>query len=98
MSNFEKANNVFDWELGVHGIKISLEYHGQQLSATFLPDVPIEQGWTKEETLIHLVRKAGASIKNIKTISELTKLVRYKGAKTAMTYEEYTAFIKSVKE
>ena len=95
LSNFEKAKDALDWELGVHGIKITFNYSGRQLSATFLPDVAVEQGWTKEQTLTHLVRKAGANIKSMKTITELVQLVRYKGSKTSMTYEQYNEFMSS---
>ncbi len=41
--------------LGTHGIVISKG--GRK--AVFLPQVPIEEGWTVEETLSHLSRKAG---------------------------------------
>lgn len=95
MSNFEPANDALDWDLGVHGIKIRFLYKGRTLSATFLPDVPTEQGWTKEETLVQLVQKAGANIKSISTIKELVELTRYEGKKTAMTYKQYQEFIES---
>jgi AmmeMemoRadiSam system protein B/AmmeMemoRadiSam system protein A len=43
------------YEVGVHGI--ILEKGGR--GATFLPEVPVEQGWDREATLEHLCRKAG---------------------------------------
>lgn len=48
-----------DWILGVHGIRISFIHRGRRYGATYLPDVPVEQGWTKEETIESLMRKAG---------------------------------------
>ena len=44
-----------DIVLGRHGIIIEKNGTG----ATFLPKVATEQGWTREETLRHLCRKAG---------------------------------------
>ncbi len=45
-------------ELGHHGIIFTLgRYH-----AVFLPEVPIEQGWSLEMTLVALCRKAGAAL------------------------------------
>lgn len=41
--------------IGKHGIIMYCMGRG----ATFLPKVPVEQGWTKEETLYHLCLKAG---------------------------------------
>lgn len=46
-------------QLHVHGIRISFVHDRQRYSATYLPGVALEQGWTKAETLISLVRKAG---------------------------------------
>jgi len=49
---------VADWtgfEVGRHGI--ILVKGGRR--AVFLPDVPVEQGWDREQTLTHLARKAG---------------------------------------
>ncbi len=34
-------------------------YRGKRHGATYLPDVAVEQGWTREETLESLMRKAG---------------------------------------
>lgn len=48
-----------DWELGTHGLRISFNNRGRRYGATYLPDVPVEQGWTKEETVESLMRKAG---------------------------------------
>lgn len=48
-----------DWDLGAHGIRISFIHRGRRYGATYLPDVPVEQGWSKEETVESLMRKAG---------------------------------------
>lgn len=48
-----------DWVLGTHGLRISFIHRGRRYGATYLPDVPVEQGWSKEETLESLMRKAG---------------------------------------
>jgi uncharacterized protein (TIGR00296 family) len=52
-------NGHLDWELETHGIRINFEAGGRRFSATYLPGVAQEQGWSKEETLESLVRKAG---------------------------------------
>lgn len=48
-----------DWNLGTHGIRISFVHRGRRYGATYLPDVAVEQGWTKEETIESLMQKAG---------------------------------------
>ncbi|KAI9929222.1 hypothetical protein ASPWEDRAFT_49142 [Aspergillus wentii DTO 134E9] len=59
LGSFEPCTNAMDWILGTHGIRISFIHRGRRYGATYLPDVPVEQGWTKEETVESLMRKAG---------------------------------------
>lgn len=59
LGTFEPCTNALDWTLGVHGIRISFIHRGRRFGATYLPDVPVEQGWTKEETVKSLMHKAG---------------------------------------
>ncbi|KAK2873780.1 hypothetical protein FQN49_002084 [Arthroderma sp. PD_2] len=59
LSTFETCSNALDWELGTHGIRISFIHRGRRYGATYLPDVAVDQGWTKEETVESLMRKAG---------------------------------------
>ncbi|KAL2860766.1 AMMECR1 domain-containing protein [Aspergillus lucknowensis] len=59
LGTFEPCTNALDWTLGLHGIRISFIHRGRRYGATYLPDVPVEQGWTKEETIKSLMQKAG---------------------------------------
>ncbi|KAJ5211827.1 uncharacterized protein N7498_003473 [Penicillium cinerascens] len=59
LGSFEPCTNAMDWTLGTHGIRISFIHRGRRYGATYLPDVAVEQGWTKEETVESLMRKAG---------------------------------------
>ena len=55
LSGLVKIEDVNQFQVGRHGI---IMRKGRQ-GATFLPKVPIEQGWDREETLEQLCRKAG---------------------------------------
>lgn len=59
LGSFEPCTNAMDWDLGTHGLRISFINRGRRYGATYLPDIPVEQGWTKEETVESLMRKAG---------------------------------------
>ncbi|KAL4779582.1 AMMECR1 domain-containing protein [Aspergillus varians] len=59
LGTFEPCTNALDWTLGLHGIRISFIHRGRRFGATYLPDVAVEQGWTKEETVKSLMHKAG---------------------------------------
>lgn len=57
----EAARDMTDWELGVHGILVSFEdYKGVVYGESYLPDVPVICGWTKEHTINQLMQKAGS--------------------------------------
>lgn len=87
---FEEANNYLDWEVGTHGIKIEfLNDRGSTRSATFLPEVASEQGWTKEETVEALLRKGGLKCDITQQVKNDIKLTRYRSEKVALSFQEY---------
>ena len=93
LMNFTPCAGPLDWELGTHGIRISFTYHGRRYGATYLPDVAVEQEWTKEETIVSLMRKAGWSGRS----SEWTKVIdlkciRYEGKKASVGYQTWKDF------
>ncbi|ODQ56332.1 hypothetical protein SAICODRAFT_87052 [Saitoella complicata NRRL Y-17804] len=102
LTDFEPTSNPFDWELGTHGIRITFYYAGRKRTATFLPDVAVEQEWDQTETLEHLLRKGGWDGIPESWNDEAQwdgegrtgkglrlKVVRYRGTKSKATYEEY---------
>lgn len=97
LKDFEKVDDIMDWQIGVHGIRIKFHYNNKARSATFLPDVAVEQGWDKETTLKYLIVKAGGpkSLDSIKSLD--ISLTRYEGEKSSMTYAEFMETRKNVK-
>ncbi|KAI0404742.1 AMMECR1 domain-containing protein [Xylaria palmicola] len=89
LTDFEDCDDAMDWELGTHGIRISFVDRGRRYGATYLPDVAPEQGWTKEQTLVSLMRKAGWVGRRDKWQEIDTKVVRYQGKKESLQYSEY---------
>ncbi|KAK8058261.1 hypothetical protein PG994_008709 [Apiospora phragmitis] len=79
LTDFEDCDDAMDWEFGTHGLRISFTDRGRRYGATYLPDVASEQGWTKEETLVSLMRKAGWVGKKDKWQDVDLKVVRYQG-------------------
>ncbi|KAI1820849.1 AMMECR1 domain-containing protein [Xylaria intraflava] len=89
LTDFEDCDDAMDWELGTHGIRISFVDRGRRYGATYLPDVAPEQGWTKEETLVSLMRKAGWVGRKDKWQDIDLRVVRYQGKKESLQYADY---------
>jgi len=94
--NFEEVNSVWDWEIGTHGIIIDFEdKHGNQLSATYLPEVAEEQQWNKVETIDSLIKKAGFESKVSDELLGSIKTTRYQSSKINLSYAEYKSYKKN---
>lgn len=89
LTDFEDAADAMDWEIGTHGLRISFYHHGRRYGSTYLPDVAPEQGWTKEETVVSLMRKAGWMGSRSKWRDVDLKVVRYQGKRESLEYGEY---------
>lgn len=73
MHSFEPMEDKLDWELGKHGINIDFEIGNEEHGGTYLPNVPVLNGWDKETTLMKLIKKSG--YKNEFTLAD----VKFKG-------------------
>ncbi|KAI0475157.1 AMMECR1 domain-containing protein [Xylariaceae sp. FL0804] len=90
LTDFEDcAGGPMDWTLGTHGLRVSFTDRGRRYGATYLPDVAPEQGWTKEETLVSLMRKAGWQGRRDQWQDVKLRVVRYQGRKVSLRYPEY---------
>ena len=90
LTDFEEAADAMDWTLGVHGVRISFYAKGRRYGACYLPDVAVEQGWDKEETIVSLMRKAGWSGRKERwaEVGNL-KVVRFQGLAESLEYGEF---------
>lgn len=94
LTNFSApTSDPLDWTLGTHGLRIAFSQHGRRFGATYLPDVAKEQGWSKEETLVSLMRKAGwngsGNAWQRTWRDGKGELVRYEGQKRGLGYREW---------
>jgi uncharacterized protein (TIGR00296 family) len=90
LTDFETADDAMDWELGVHGLRISFYARNRRFGACYLPDVAVEQGWDKEETVVSLMRKAGWGGKKEKwmEVNDM-RVVRFQGLAESLGYEDF---------
>lgn len=64
-------------------------YKGRGRSATFLPDVATEQGWSQSDTLRELFRKGGCSGIGTDWKNLQFDLERYQSTKATLNYKTY---------
>lgn len=98
LTDFETAKDAMDWELGVHGLRISFYHHHRKYGACYLPDVAPEQGWDKEETIVSLMRKSGWGGRRDKwrEVSDM-KVVRFQGMAESLAWDEFKQWKEWVK-
>lgn len=90
LTNFEDGLDYMDWEPGTHGIRIEfLNDRGLKKTATYLPEVAIDQGWDRLQTIDSLLRKGGFKGSINGETRRAIKLTRYRSEKVKMSYSEY---------
>ncbi|SAL98110.1 hypothetical protein [Absidia glauca] len=103
LTHFEKAADYLDWEIGIHGIWIefslrdddddddagNIKFTKAMTTATYLPEVMAEQGWTKEEAIDSLLRKGGYRRHITEAKRQSIVLTRYQSQKITRTYADY---------
>ncbi|KAF9958882.1 AMME chromosomal region protein 1-like [Mortierella alpina] len=88
--DFEDGANYLDWEVGVHGVWIEFkDNNGRKKTATYLPEVAKEQGWTKQKAIDSLLRKGGYRGTITQEFLDAVILTRYQSKKAKASYREY---------
>jgi len=92
LTNFEDGYDFLDWELGCHGIRIEfLNDKGHKKTATYLPEVAVEQGWDKLQTIDSLLRKGGYKGNITQDVRNSIRLTRYQSEKITLSYADHMA-------
>lgn len=94
LTNFEKAKDYLDWDIGTHGVWIDFEDDsGRRRTATYLPEVIPEQNWDKIEAIDSLLRKGGFHGRITQSVRDSIRLKRYQSSKIEITYDQYAAYL-----
>lgn len=91
LSKFERARHAYDWRVGTHGIVLDLD-QGRR-SATYLPDVCSENGWSRTRCVQSLAEKAGFAGELCGVTLEQAVVTRYQASKAEMRYDQYLALL-----
>jgi AMMECR1 domain-containing protein len=94
LTPFEPISSPLDWIPGEHGIHITFPSPlspSRTLSATYLPEICPDQGWTKEETVLSAISKAGyrAHVEVGDTVWKSLKVKIYGSCKAMATWSDY---------
>eukprot|EP00249_Psilotum_nudum_P009292 c21836_g2_i1 orf=248-871(-) len=95
LTNYEPAAHYLDWEIGKHGMILEfIDLDNARHSATYLPEVAAQEGWTKLETMDSLVRKAGYLGSITESLRRRFHVTRYQSSLYTMHYVDYVAYVK----
>ncbi|XP_078155959.1 AMMECR1 family isoform X2 [Carex rostrata] len=99
LTNYEVALHHLDWEVGKHGLIIEFTDpdYNMRRNATYLPDVPAHEGWTKIETIDSLMRKAGYNGVINESLRKKLRVTRYQSTLYTMQFADYASYVKSIR-
>ncbi|KAJ7559219.1 hypothetical protein O6H91_04G074500 [Diphasiastrum complanatum] len=93
--NYELATSYLDWEIGKHGMILEfMDPDNLRRSATYLPEVAAQEGWTKIETVDSLVRKAGYMGPITESFRRKFRITRYQSSLFTMSCCDYISYVK----
>ncbi|KPM03308.1 AMMECR1-like protein 1 [Sarcoptes scabiei] len=96
--DFESCNDYKDWIIGLHGIRIEFRNeNGSKRTATYLPEVALEQNWDHLQTIDSLLRKGGFRGPITEQIRQDVQVTRYTSEKITASYEDYYGYHSSKK-
>lgn len=91
LEEFEDCGDYLDWDLGVHGVSVRLSTPDRTYSATFLPEIPMNLGWSKIYTIEHALRKSGWRFPISDEVLTKVRVRRYRSEKCSATWDEFLA-------
>jgi uncharacterized protein (TIGR00296 family) len=95
LTDYEPATSYLDWEVGKHGMILEFtDPDNCRRSATYLPEVAAQEGWTKHETVDSLIRKSGYNGPITESIRRKLRITKYQSSLYTMHYSDYLAYVK----
>ncbi|KAL8580905.1 AMME syndrome candidate protein 1 protein [Nucella lapillus] len=92
LTHFEEARDYLDWEVGSNGIRIEfVNEKGHKKTATYLPEVAVEQGWDQIQTIDSLLQKGGHKGPITPEVRGSIRLTRYRSEKITISYNDYVS-------
>ena len=88
---FQQAANWLDWTIGQHGLIIEFTdpFAACKRTATFLPEIPEQEGWSQQQTIDSLISKSGYTGAITAGLRDTLAIVRYESTHASLTYLEY---------
>ncbi|KAF9432062.1 AMME syndrome candidate protein 1 protein, partial [Entomortierella beljakovae] len=92
-THIREGGSIAVLQIGVHGIWIEFrDANGRKRTATYLPEVAKEQGWTKKKTIESLLRKGAYRGTITQEFLDSIILTRYQSQKAQASYQEYQEY------
>lgn len=94
LTSYETAGSYLDWEVGKHGMILEFtDPHNIRRTATYLPEVAVQEGWTKKEAVESLMRKSGYMGPINDALRRKLRVTRYQSSLFTMSYAMYEEYV-----
>eukprot|EP00271_Cylindrocystis_brebissonii_P005345 TRINITY_DN17352_c0_g1_i1.p1 TRINITY_DN17352_c0_g1~~TRINITY_DN17352_c0_g1_i1.p1 ORF type:complete len:209 (+),score=30.23 TRINITY_DN17352_c0_g1_i1:723-1349(+) len=95
LTDYETAGSFLDWEVGKHGMILEFAdpNHNGRRSATYLPEVAQQEGWSKVEAVDSLVRKSGYSGPITDALRRKLRITRYQSSVFTLHFADYVDYV-----
>lgn len=103
LTPFTPVPDPLAWTPGTHGIHLTFPNPSQptkSLSATYLPEICLDQGWTKEECVLSAIQKAGyrGRVRVGDGVWNSLRVRVYESQKVGVDYHEYLEWKNGLKK
>ena len=90
--NFRTIKNIFDWEVGIHGLRIKFKKDGVIYEGSYMPEVPVSMNWDHQKSVDRLIKKSGFSpgLEKMK-LEDWIYITIFERDEFSMTYDEYVS-------
>ena len=96
--SFEICSRWDDWVIGRHGVIVRFSVDGKIYSATFLPQVMVEQNWNQQDAILAAIDKSGYKQKHVSSVAQMMSTIadpstfvvtRYQTSTLSLRYDEW---------
>eukprot|EP00005_Dracoamoeba_jomungandri_P003852 CAMPEP_0174258598 /NCGR_PEP_ID=MMETSP0439-20130205/7572_1 /TAXON_ID=0 /ORGANISM="Stereomyxa ramosa, Strain Chinc5" /LENGTH=358 /DNA_ID=CAMNT_0015342169 /DNA_START=112 /DNA_END=1188 /DNA_ORIENTATION=- len=85
--------DVTDWRIKEHGIRLSANFGGEQCSKIYPPETICARGWTQREAVEEGIRRMGYTGEITESLLEEIEVMRFSTSTCIVSFKEYLKYV-----